>query len=254
MAQTLVKRAPAFADTPGGSLRAWRLPAFLAALLLWATWTSGIDLRLLFSGQTWTALFDFLQRLFPPDLSISFLGTSLRATWMTFATAVIATAASSLLALPLGVLASGRLWRAGINTGSNRHAHSWMTPASWLVLHGMGVVRSIPDLVWALLVRCWHRAGSHGRNAGSRHFLHRTFRARICGCLRRDRCTTYRGIRGSWGDPPPGLSLRHSSAKPGASHVLHALLIRVQRSLGGSSRLCRRRRIRLRDQFVHAPL
>lgn len=151
MAQTLVKRAPAFADTLGGSLRAWRLPAFLAALLLWATWTSGIDLRLLFSGQTWTALFDFLQRLFPPDLSISFLGTALRATWMTFATAVIATAASSLLALPLGVLASGRLWRTGINTGSNRRAHSWMASASWLVLHGMGVVRSIPDLVWALL-------------------------------------------------------------------------------------------------------
>jgi phosphonate transport system permease protein len=26
-----------------------------------------------------------------------------------------------------------------------------MTPVSWIVLHGMGVVRSIPDLVWALL-------------------------------------------------------------------------------------------------------
>jgi phosphonate transport system permease protein len=151
MAQSLVKRAPAFADTTGGSIRAWRLPAFLAALLLWATWTSGIDLRLLLSGQTWAALFDFLQRLFPPDVSLSFLATALRATWMTFATAVIATAASSLLALPLGILASGRLWRTGINASTNPRAHPWMAPVSWLVLHGMGVVRSIPDLVWALL-------------------------------------------------------------------------------------------------------
>jgi phosphonate transport system permease protein len=152
MAQSLAKRAPAFGDTKGGSIGAWRLPASLAALLLWAAWTSGVDLRLLVSRPTWTALFDFLQRLFPPDVSLSFLGTALRATWMTFATAVIATAASSLLALPLGILASGRLWRTGINAASHKaRVGSWMGPVSWTVLHGMGVVRSVPDLVWALL-------------------------------------------------------------------------------------------------------
>ena len=152
MAQSLAKRAPAFGDTKGGSIGAWRLPASLAALLLWAAWTSGVDLRLLVSRPTWTALFDFLQRLFPPDVSLSFLGTALRATWMTFATAVIATAASSLLALPLGILASGRLWRTGINGASHKaRVGSWMGPVSWTVLHGMGVVRSVPDLVWALL-------------------------------------------------------------------------------------------------------
>lgn len=152
MAQSLAKRTPAFADTNVGSIGAWRLPASIAALLLWAVWNSGIDLRLLFSQQTWTALFDFFRRLFPPDVSLSFLGIALRATWMTFATAVIATAVSSLLALPLGMLASGRLWRTGANaTGGNSRARSWMGPVSWIVLHGMGVVRSVPDLVWALL-------------------------------------------------------------------------------------------------------
>jgi phosphonate transport system permease protein len=150
MAQSLAKRAPVFADTKGGSFKTWRLPAFLAALLLWAAWTSGIDPRVLLSRPTWTALFDFLQRLFPPDVSLSFLGAALHATWMTFATAVIATAASSLLALPLGILASGRLWRTGA-AGDKPRFGSWMSPASWIVLHGMGVVRSIPDLVWALL-------------------------------------------------------------------------------------------------------
>jgi phosphonate transport system permease protein len=152
MAQSLARSGPAFADTKGSSIGAWRLPASVIALLLWAAWTSGIDLRLLLSRQTWAALFDFLQRLFPPDLSISFLGTALRATWMTAATAVIATVASSVLALPLGILASGRLWRTGINTaGDNHRAGSWMRPLSWVVLHGMSVVRSVPDLVWALL-------------------------------------------------------------------------------------------------------
>ena len=150
MEQSLAKRALVFADTKGGSFKAWRLPAFLAALLLWAAWTSGIDPRVLFSRPTWTALFDFLQRLFPPDISLSLLGAALHATWMTFATAVIATAASSLLALPLGILASGRLWRTGA-AGDKPRFGSWMSPASWIVLHGMGVVRSIPDLVWALL-------------------------------------------------------------------------------------------------------
>lgn len=152
MAQSLARSGLAFADTKVGSIGAWRLPASLAALLLWAAWTSGIDLRLLLSRQTWAALFDFLQRLFPPDLSISFLGTALRATWMTAASAVIATAASSLLALPLGILASGRLWRTGINAaGGNPRAGSWMGLVSWIVLHCMSVVRSVPDLVWALL-------------------------------------------------------------------------------------------------------
>jgi phosphonate transport system permease protein len=125
----------------------------LAVLLLWAGWTSRIDLPLLFSRQTWAALFDLFQRLFPPDLSLSFLQVALHATLTTAATAVIATAASSILALPLGILASGRLWRTGV-TGSQQvgsQFESWMAPVSWVVLHGMGVVRSVPDLVWALL-------------------------------------------------------------------------------------------------------
>ena len=162
MGQSLATSATAFADIDARSVARWRLPAGLAALLLWACWTSKVDLRLLFSRQTWAALSDLLQRLFPPDLSLSFLKVALHATLTTAATAVIATAISSILALPLGILASGRLWRtsitaAGTNgrtgshgTGSHR-IESWMTPVSWIVLYGMGLVRSVPDLVWALL-------------------------------------------------------------------------------------------------------
>ena len=69
MAQSLARSAPAFADIDARSVARWRLPLGLAVVLLWACWTSRVDLRLLFSRQTWAALFDLLQRLFPPDLS-----------------------------------------------------------------------------------------------------------------------------------------------------------------------------------------
>jgi phosphonate transport system permease protein len=152
MAPTLVRSASAFVEPRSGSINKWRFPLGLFALLLWAGWTSKVDLRLLVSKQTWHSIADLISRLFPPDVSPGFLKVALSATLTTAATAVVATALASIIALPLGVLASGRLWRTGITgaVGKGRSGHV-MTSLSWLVLHGMGVVRSVPDLVWALL-------------------------------------------------------------------------------------------------------
>ena len=145
MAQSLARTAPAFADIDARSVARWRLPVGLAVLLLWACWTSRVDLRLLFSRQTWAALFDLLQRLFPPDLSLSFLKVALHATLTTAATAVIATAISSILALPLGILASGRLWRTGITAASASGRSRFMDDAGKLdrsSRHGRGALRA----------------------------------------------------------------------------------------------------------------
>ena len=152
MAQSLARSAPVFADTSTGFAGRWRLLLGLA-LLAWAAWVSKVDLPLLISKGTFAALFDLLRRLFPPDLSPAFVKVALHATVTTAATALIATAISAILALPLSILASGRLWRAGFAAagGANRRAGSWMAPISWVALHSMGVVRSVPDLVWALL-------------------------------------------------------------------------------------------------------
>src|SRR5215471_1621546 len=106
MTQSLARSTPAFVDTSTRFVGRWRFPLGLA-LLLWAAWISNVDLRLLFSKQTFAALVDLLRRLFPPDLSLSFVKVTLRATYTTAATALIATAISSILALPLGILASG---------------------------------------------------------------------------------------------------------------------------------------------------
>ncbi len=144
MAPTLAARAPAFADSHSGSPLRWRTSMGLLALVLWAGWMSKVDPRLFLSRQTWAAVADLVTRLFPPDLSLDFLKVALHATLTTAATAIVATSISVLLAMPLGFLASGRLWRTG--SGS-----PLMRAASWVALHGMGAVRSVPDLVWALL-------------------------------------------------------------------------------------------------------
>lgn len=152
MAPTLARSAPAFAERHSVGLTRWRRPLGVCALLLWAGWICKVDLRQLWSVQAWSAIADLVARLFPPDLSWDFLKVALHATLTTAATALVATALASMVALPLGVLASGRLWRIGITSATGK---GWSSPVltslSWAVLHGMGVVRSIPDLVWALL-------------------------------------------------------------------------------------------------------
>ena len=152
MAPTLARSVPAFAEPRSTAASRWRLPIGLGVLVVWAGWISKVDLRLLWSAQTWHAIADLVVRLFPPDLSTDFLKVAFQATLTTAATALVATALASVVALPFGVLASGRLWRTGITSAAGK---GWsgqaMRSLSWVVLHGMGVARSIPDLVWALL-------------------------------------------------------------------------------------------------------
>ncbi|MDQ2924195.1 MAG: ABC transporter permease subunit [Acidobacteriota bacterium] len=149
MAPTLARSAPAFVEPRLGALDRWRFPLGLMVVVVLAGWNAHVDLRLLVSHQTWASITDLLVRLFPPDLSFDFLKIALHATLTTAATAVVATVISASLAIPLGVLASGRLWRTGI--AEDQGGHSILKTLSWLTLHGMGVIRSVPDLVWALL-------------------------------------------------------------------------------------------------------
>ena len=152
MAPRIARSAPAFAESRAASQNTWRIPLGWFALLVWAAWTSKVDLRLLWSAATWHSIADLVVRLFPPDVSPAFLKVAWHATVTTAATAFVATVAATVMALPLGVLASGRLWRMGITSAAGK---GWsgqaMTSFSWVILHGMGVIRSVPDLVWALL-------------------------------------------------------------------------------------------------------
>lgn len=97
------------------------------------------------------AIWNFVIRLFPPDLSPDFLRTVLRAVAQTMAIAVAGTRLSLTVALPLGVLATSTLWNRGVLVAAdNRFAYGagWM--ASRLARTFLGFLRAVPDLVWAL--------------------------------------------------------------------------------------------------------
>ena len=187
MAQSLARSAPAFAEIDARSVARWCLPVGLARCCSGRAGPPGSICACCFHGRPGRRLFDLLQRLFPPDLSLSFLKVALHATLTTAATAVITTAISSILALPLGILASGRLWRTGITAGgANGRASSWMRPVSWIVLHGMGLVRSVPDLVWALLFVAGLGLGPTAGTLALAVSYTALLGTRLRGCIRRD--------------------------------------------------------------------
>src|ERR1700751_1892812 len=67
-----------------------------------------------FGPATVAAIWSFVSRLCPPDLSPEFLRTVSRAVAQTMATARVGTLLSITVALPLGVLATGTLWNRGV--------------------------------------------------------------------------------------------------------------------------------------------
>ncbi len=122
------------------------------ALLAFSWRLAEVRPGVLLRPATVAAIWNFVSRLFPPDLSPEFLRTVLRAVAQTMATAVAGTLLSLTVALPLGVLATGTLWNRGVLVAADdRFAYGvgWM--ASRLARTLLGFLRAVPDLVWALL-------------------------------------------------------------------------------------------------------
>jgi phosphonate transport system permease protein len=127
------------------------LPALVLVAFSWRF--AEVHPSVLFRPATVLALRDFLAGLFPPDLSPNFLRIVIKALLQTVATALAGTALSIALALPLGLLATGTLWKRGVlvsaEIGSLGHRAGAI--ASWLARALLGFTRAVPDLVWALL-------------------------------------------------------------------------------------------------------
>jgi phosphonate transport system permease protein len=144
--------APAFAArprTPGHLL--W---LGLAIALLAVSWRfAEVDPRVLLRPATFATIWNFLAGSFPPDVSLNFLRTVLRAAVQTIATAVAGTVLSIILALPLGILATATLWNRGILISADVGRLRFWTGAVASRLSRMvsGFLRAVPDLVWALL-------------------------------------------------------------------------------------------------------
>ena len=87
------------------------------------------------------SLLRFIQALFPPELSPDFLKLTLAASFQTLAYSVAAITVAVLVAVPMGLLASGVAARSA-RTG---------LPAAVAARFLLGAIRSVHELVWAVL-------------------------------------------------------------------------------------------------------
>src|SRR5215813_2592932 len=131
--------------------RLWMTAAAAVFILSWQV--VGVDLRSIFSFQAAADTWRFVSGLFPPDLSPAFLRTVLNATLQTIATAIAASILSIVVGTPLGVFASANLWQRGILVEAERAsaASAMLSAVSRFVRGLLGVIRAIPDILWAIL-------------------------------------------------------------------------------------------------------
>ena len=157
MASTSSTNSVVFDNAPACAARP-RMPGRvlwlgLALALLAVSWRfAEVDPRILLRPATLAAIWNFLAGLFPPDVSLNFLKTVLRATVQTIATAVAGTVLSITLAVPLGILGTATLWNRGILISADVGSLAYRTGAvaSRLSRALLGFLRAVPDLVWAL--------------------------------------------------------------------------------------------------------
>jgi len=116
------------------------LTVALIATLGWSIWQIGWDRSMVHTGGADAAL-EFFGAAFKPELSLSFLRTSLEASWYTVAYAVAGLTLAVAVGTPLGILASGALTR--------KKKARWSTVLGTRAV--LALTRSIHELVWAWL-------------------------------------------------------------------------------------------------------
>ncbi len=121
----------------------------LALALLWPTlvW-SEFKPWILFDAQSLGATGRFLASFFPPAHGADFLQLTAIATWQTVAIASAGIVLALLLAIPLTLVATERLSVSRVGSGRIRPLGRLLRSlARWLLI----LLRSVPELVWALL-------------------------------------------------------------------------------------------------------
>ncbi|OPF62271.1 ABC transporter permease [Hydrogenophaga sp. H7] len=101
----------------------------------------------MFEEQSLRVSGQFIASFFPPAHSAEFLTMVLKETWRTVAMATAGVALALLIAVPLALL-STRVLSVSALSGRMAHGPFWLRQfARWLLI----VLRSIPELVWALV-------------------------------------------------------------------------------------------------------
>jgi phosphonate transport system permease protein len=126
----------------------------IIALITWSAIGTGADFRVFLHGDAWFQMARFVEGLFPPDLSARFLRTVWWSGVETLALSLMGTLLAVLIALPLGILSS-RTVIGGVNINADRrlslNARLLCAIPYWGSTLGLNLLRSIPELFWALI-------------------------------------------------------------------------------------------------------
>jgi phosphonate transport system permease protein len=132
----------------------WVVVAGIIALIIWSAIGTGTDLRVFLYRDAWVQMGTFVTGLFPPDLSAKFLRGTLWSGVETMALSFMGTVLAVLIALPLGIVSS-RTVLGGIHNDTDRRlqpgARLLRAIPYWSTTLGLNLLRSIPELFWALI-------------------------------------------------------------------------------------------------------
>ena len=122
----------------------------LAIAILWPMLQlTQFEPKLLIDPNNIQVMGDFLVQFFPPNIEATFLSLVIKATVETLAMATAGIALAMVIAVPLGLIISYSLSISRIGPTSD---HQFAQSIRFLARSLMLVLRSIPEIVWALLL------------------------------------------------------------------------------------------------------
>lgn len=128
--------------------------AVVAALIVWASHGTQVDLGTLASAEAWRQMWTYASRLFPPDLSTAAVQDAARGAVETFAISLLGSILAVLIGLPLSLLATrslvfrGLLYEARPLPAAEKTLRVLVFGAAKAVLN---VLRTVPEIVWAMI-------------------------------------------------------------------------------------------------------
>jgi len=138
------------------------LLTLLALALLWPGLSlSELDIGVLFDGSNADTMGVFLSAFWPPEHDRDFLALLWKATLETLAIATAGMTLALAVALPCALIATRALSISALSRGGR--PHRWAQALRWPVRGLLIILRSVPEIVWALL---FVRAVGLGPTAG----------------------------------------------------------------------------------------
>ena len=129
----------------------WVQVLLVGAFFAWSVAASHVSPAALVAPEALQGLGRLVRGMVPPDVSPSFLGVVALAVVRTLAIGIAGTTLALLLAIPLGILATPRLFRPGALAAGNGPWAVVLFAMHLAARATLRVFRAVPDLVWALL-------------------------------------------------------------------------------------------------------